>query len=66
MALTTADALEEWLELLTDFSGRWGELMDTAWKDLPPDMSDKLLKASRTFADTADELREALEPSAKI
>jgi len=61
LALTTNEALEEWLELLSDFSGRWGTLMDEAWKDLPPEVAEHLLLASRAFADSFDKLKSALE-----
>ena len=35
--------------------------MDEAWKDLPPEVAEHLLLASRAFADSFDKLKSALE-----
>ena len=62
---TTQEALESWRDLIGDFSERWAELLreKELWKDLPPDVAKKILKASRMFAETGETLKAAYEGS---
>lgn len=59
--MTTADALTEWLELSQDIAVRWGELLENAWLDLPPDVCEAVLDASEAFAVANVLMREHLE-----
>jgi hypothetical protein len=60
---STQESLELWYDFIQEVSGRWGELMDEAWADLPPDVCDSLLSASTSFADSIDKLKEYLNLS---
>lgn len=56
----TRDALESWRELTGDLSSRMAELLrEDEWKDLPPDIAKKLVKAANNFADLTTEIKEA-------
>ena len=60
MGASTEESLTLWFDLVHEISYKWTELMEEAWKDLPPDTSRKLLKASRAFADAGENLMKHL------
>lgn len=60
ISATTYEALTDWNDLIHDMSARWADLMEEAWKDLPPDTARKLLKASKAFADAGENLMQHL------
>lgn len=56
----TRDALESWRELTGELSSRMAELLrEDEWKDLPPDIAKKLVRAANNFADLTTEIKEA-------
>lgn len=56
MACTTEEALEQWSELVQETAEKFGELIDTSWKDLPPDVADALADAINSFAEARERI----------
>lgn len=52
----TYDDLIAWLQLVQEIAEHWGRLMEENWADLPPDVTRRLLDASRAFADAGEKL----------
>lgn len=60
--MTTHEALVEWAEMISEFSGRWVELMRSdSWRDLPPHVATKIVNATKAFADAGSAIRESAD-----
>lgn len=61
MSMTTQDALEQSMDLIEEFSVRFGELLDDVHPDLPPDVARKLIRATNAVTDAREKIEEYLD-----
>lgn len=58
---TTLDSLQVWLEFLQETAGRFVDLLNEEYDDLPPDVAQRILEVTDMFGDVIEDVQGSIE-----